>query len=444
MAFVYGLIGLGIIVFIHETGHFLAARLCKVKVESFSIGMGPVIFHKTVKGTDYRLSLIPLGGYCGMKGEKAFQEALDANQSEITAPPDSFYGTHPLKRMFIAFCGPFANIIFAVFAYTLISIIGYNYYTTGNRIVLSTEMFPEKHSPAAEGGLKSGDTIISIDGQKINYFSDISSFAATHPDEDLSVCVERDGKEEIFKIHTDMDKSTGMGFIGITSWIDLEIKDVTKGSPAENAGIKPDDLITHIDGIKVNNTVELKKHLEGKETAVFTIIRNGSSFNSERTADKDNSFGFNFKYIEVKEGADSLIGALNSGIKETWENLTVSLKSIVLLFKGIDFSKAVSGPVRITKMLGDTAKQGFSAGVSIGFVSVLNFLAIISISLFIMNLLPIPVLDGGLILFALAEFIRRKQIHPKVIYYMQFAGIFLLVLLFGIALYGDLRFLVEK
>ena len=103
LTILYGILGLGLIVLIHETGHLIAARICGVKVEAFSVGMGPILLHKTIKDTDYRLSLIPLGGYCEMKGEKAFSEALDSNAKEITGEPDSLYGVHPLKRAFIAF-----------------------------------------------------------------------------------------------------------------------------------------------------------------------------------------------------------------------------------------------------------------------------------------------------------------------------------------------------
>ncbi|HZK19888.1 MAG TPA: site-2 protease family protein, partial [Treponemataceae bacterium] len=110
MIIIYGLIGLGIIIFIHELGHFVAARLSGVKVETFSIGMGPVLLRKKIGATEYRLSLFPLGGYCGMKGEKAFQEALENELDSIKKEKDSFYGVHPLKRIFIAFAGPCTNL----------------------------------------------------------------------------------------------------------------------------------------------------------------------------------------------------------------------------------------------------------------------------------------------------------------------------------------------
>ena len=131
MSILWGIIGLGFLVFFHETGHFIAARIFGVKVNAFSIGMGPVLLHKTIKGTDYRISLIPLGGYCSMNGEKDFQKAIEENLETIPAEKDSFYGIHPLKRLLIAFAGPFANYLFSFLAFTVIALIGYTYYSAG-------------------------------------------------------------------------------------------------------------------------------------------------------------------------------------------------------------------------------------------------------------------------------------------------------------------------
>ena len=205
LTILYGILGLGLIVLIHETGHLIAARMCGVKVEAFSVGMGPILLHKTIKNTDYRLSLIPLGGYCEMKGEKAFSEALESNAKEITGESDSLYGVYPLKRAFIAFMGPFFNVIFAFFAFIIISAIGYNYYSTPSKIILANEVYPDFSSPAAEAGLKTGDTIYQIDEEPIINFADISSYVSLHPDEELVFKVLRDNKDLSFVVKTELD-----------------------------------------------------------------------------------------------------------------------------------------------------------------------------------------------------------------------------------------------
>ena len=130
-----GIIALGLVVIIHELGHFIAARLCGVEVETFSIGWGPVLFKKKVGTTEYRLSALPLGGYCGMKGEHAFTEALQQNLDSIPKEQNSYYGVHPFKRMIIAFSGPLANLCFAVLVLACVSAVGSSYESYANRIV---------------------------------------------------------------------------------------------------------------------------------------------------------------------------------------------------------------------------------------------------------------------------------------------------------------------
>ncbi len=442
MTFVYGIIGLGVIVLVHEFGHFIAARMTGVTVEAFSVGMGPVLLHKNVKGVDLRLSLLPIGGYCAMKGENAFQEALDSGAKEINGEPDSFYGVSPLKRAFIAFNGPFFNVIFAYIAFVIISAIGYSYYTTGNRVIIANEVYPEMESVAGKAGLKTGDYIISIDRHDTPDFSEISQYVSLHADEDIVLHVNRDGEMIDIPVHTLLDTSTGAGKIGIVNWVDTIIETVDPGSSADIAGIQPGDSITAVDGTSVRNTIDLSLAITGKHTFTFTVERDGQLYSSVlNMQSEDDDLGLTFHVNHVHTKRYSFFGALWQGVLETGNMIGLTFKSIGLLFKGVDLSSAVSGPVRITKMLGDTAIEGFTASFSTGVITVLNFLALISISLFIMNLLPIPVLDGGLLLFALIEAVTKKKLHPKFLYYIQFVGIAFIFVLFGIALFSDIRYL---
>jgi len=155
------------------------------------------------------------------------------------------------------------------------------------------------------------------------------------------------------------------------------------------------------------------------------------------------TLGITFYTEKVKSKTYSFFPAIINGFVEAGKTTALTFKSLGLLFQGVDLTKAVSGPLRITVMLGDTAKAGFSAGFSTGIVTVFNFLAIISISLFIMNLLPIPILDGGLILFALIEAITKKQISPRIQYYVQFIGVGLILVLFVFAMFGDISYIIN-
>ncbi len=369
MKWLYGILCLFFLILFHEFGHFLAAKLFGVKVESFSVGFGPILLHRTIKGTDYRLSLIPLGGYCGMKGENDFREAMEKNLKEVNGEPDSLYGVHPIKRAAIGFAGPFFNFIFAIFCFSLINGIGYNYYTYSNKIILADELYENSCTAARDAGLLTGDEIIRINGKEILDFSQIIEEVSVRPAENINVTVLRDNKELTFTVHTQMDKETGTGKIGVAA--------------------------------DTNSLLE------------------------QSTPD------YNF------------FQSIGHGFLDTFEYIGLTFKSIAILFKGVDLKNAVGGPARITEMLGSTAQEGFSAGFKIGFISLSQLMAVISISLFIMNLLPIPVLDGGLILVALIETISRKKVPPKVQYRIQFIGFAFIAILFIIGLIGDINYFIS-
>ncbi len=367
MKWLYGILCLFFLIIFHEFGHFLAAKLFGVKVESFSVGFGPILLHRTVRGTDYRLSLIPLGGYCGMKGEKDFQRAIDEKLPAIDAEPDSLYGIHPFKRALIGFAGPFFNFIFAVIACSLINGIGYTYYTYSNRILINENV---TSSVAKDAGILSGDEIIAINGKKIEDFSDLIEQVSVHPDEDIKIKVLRNGDELEFVVHTELDKSSGTGKIGVAA----------------------------------DSSEVLKK--------------------------ESPKYGF--------------FGSIGHGFLDAVNDTALTIKSIGILFKGVDMDNAVSGPARVTEMLGSTVKNGFAEGIRVGFVSLFSLMSIISISLFIMNLLPIPILDGGLILIALIEIIIRRKINPRVQYYVQFIGLAFIIFIFIIGVKGDILFFINR
>jgi RIP metalloprotease rseP len=444
-----GLIILSIMVFIHELGHFIAAKLCGVVVESFSIGWGPVLFKKKKGDTEYRISAIPMGGYCGMKGEKAFQQAIEENLSAIPKKEGELYGVHPFKRIIIAFAGPFANYISAVLALAIVSAIGSSYYTSSNKIAPVYYYNEADDSPAREADLRMGDVILSINGEKTETFADIVRLIVPEAKEEVTLEIERDGQILTKKLRPKLDPKTGAGIIGFYSFIPLEIDGVKPSSSAELAGLKKGDLITEVNGIEVANTIDLNRALGGisEKTAELGVLRDGNEITKTVNLIRTESgidLGLNIKSIKVETPGTGFFKSIVNGFVLTHKAFVLTFKSLGLLFKGVDFRQAVSGPVRITHMLGDVAAQGFKAGFLIGLSDILNFVSIISISLFIMNLLPIPILDGGLILFAFIEFIFRRQIHPKVLYYVQFIGIAFIGIVFIFALWGDIGYFLGR
>ena len=367
MKYVIGLLCLNFIVFFHELGNFIFAKIFGVKVLSFSIGMGPVILHKTIKGVDYRISLLPIGGYCAMEGEKDFQKALEDNLSSVSKNPESLYGVHPLKRAMIAFAGPFFNFILAVMAFTVISMVGYTYYTTSNKIIIPDTSI---ESPAREAGLLTGDKIIKINDAEIKTFLDIQQEVIIRPKEELDITVDRDGTILNFKVTTLINKDQGNGVLGIMA--DLN------------------------------------------------------------------------EQLELEAPTYSFFPAIGHGIIETGKTISMTFKTLGILFKGVNITNVVSGPARITSFLGESVESGFAANFRAGLYSIMELCALISISLGIMNLLPIPIFDGGLILIAFIEFIVKKEIPPKVQVKIQTVGIVIIALLICLSVSSDLFYFISK
>ena len=447
--FLIGLPVLGIVVFIHELGHFIAAKLCGVSVESFSIGWGPVLLHKKFGTTDYRLSAIPIGGYCGMKGEHAFREAYEKKLSSVPKEEGSLFAAHPFKRMLIAFAGPFANLLLAAAALAMISGLGRTYYTTDNRIVPVYRLDPSDESPARAAGLQIGDRILQINGEKTANFADIQQIIALHPEESLTMMIERGGEQLSTTIRPSLNKKTGAGQVGIYRYVPLEIASVRKDSAADLAGIKAGDRLTGIDGTALDNQMALIYFFRDytQKTALFELIRDGEQIelpvNLVRTENGSVDLGLNWAYITVTEKGTGFIASLRQGIVQTGELTAVTLKSLGLLFKGVSMTDAVAGPVRISSMIGSLAADGFSENVQAGLVNIAEIVAVICVSLFLMNLLPIPILDGGLIFNAFIECIVRRQIPPRVLYYLQFVGFAFIAVLFFFALWADILYIMK-
>jgi regulator of sigma E protease len=446
---VLGLLGLGVVVFVHELGHFLAARLLGIDVEAFSIGWGKPILKKKIRGVEYRLGMFPLGGYCKMRGDNEFQEAWENRQKEVTPVKGTFFGVSPFRRVAVSFAGPFFNLVFAVLVLSVIWGIGFEVNTLGNRIVLASDIYPDQRYPADEAGLESGDRIIGINGKKTAYYHEIQENIAVNPEKNLSLTVDRDGKLLNLTVRPNLDKSSGAGKIGVYFWTDPVIDTVAGGSPGAAAGLEPGDRILRVNGEAIRHNADLIKILEKAPPSLFLDYERGGRegnavvlplYSENGAAD----LGITYGYIRYRTPVLSPPAALAKGAAESWKTLVVSLRSLGLLFRGIDLTRAVSGPVRITYMVGDIAAEGFGQSFGAGLRSMADFLALISIALCVMNLLPLPVLDGGMIVLFIIEAVKRKPLNPRAISVFQAVGT---VLIFGImlfAVFGDILYLTRR
>lgn len=435
-----GLVALGVVVTVHELGHFIAARLFGVCVETFSIGWGPVLFRRKFGSTEFRISALPLGGYCGMKGENEFRQAIENNQDSMPRDEDSFYGTHPLKRMAIAFAGPLFNLLFSVLVFAVVGAIGYGYTTYENRIVPAASYTQTAPGPAESAGLTEGDRIVSLDGKDISTFADIQQFVGANPDRDIHVEYLRDGVSRTTVIRPFLDRKTGTGKIGVYPYVPLVVSSIVEGSAAETSGIKGGDVVTAVDGAEVLHYMQFSKLLESRpEQVVLTVLRGDIELRIPVVLlyreDGSVETGMRWKAVDMTVGGTGLVDSVLHGITETARTLSLTVKSIGLLFRGVDLTEAVSGPLRITMMIGEVAKSSLTG--------VAELLAIICVSLFLMNLLPIPILDGGTVLFGLIELLKGKPLKPKTLYYIQFIGIGFILFVFVFALFGDIKYLAR-
>ncbi|MDR2784444.1 MAG: site-2 protease family protein [Treponema sp.] len=446
---ILGLAGLGVVVFVHELGHFLAARLVGIDVEAFSIGWGKPILKKKAGTVEYRIGMFPIGGYCKMRGENEFQEAFEKKQKEIPRLKGTYYGTGPLRRIVVSFAGPLFNLIFAVLVYSVIWGIGFEITTLENRVVLASDINPEEKHPADEAGLRSGDRIIRIDGREIANYHDIQEVIAPNAEKNMAITVERDGKTEELQVRPRLDKSTGAGKIGVYFWTEPVVAEVAAESPASIAGLRKGDRILRINGREFPYSVAMLKILRDSPAVLhLEYERSGAIHDADIVLTYTNGtprdIGVSYETIRYRTPPYSPPEALIKGVVETWKTFVISLRSLALLFRGIDLTQAVSGPVRITYMVGDVAAEGFGQSFGAGISSMINFLSLISIALCVMNLLPLPVLDGGMILLFVVEAVKGHPLRPKTIYTFQTVGVVLIAGLMLFAVFGDILFLVRR
>ena len=448
---IIGLFGLGIVVFFHELGHFLAARAVGINVEAFSIGWGKPILKKKIGKVEYRLGMFPVGGYCKMQGETDYKEAWEKMRSGEEKEKSSYLGASPAARILVSLGGPLFNLVFAVILLSFLWGAGFEIHTFENRIVLASDV-DGQINPADTAGLRTGDYIIDINGKKISYYHEIQENIALNPNKTLPVTIDRDGRIMNLQITPYLDKSSGMGKIGVYYYARPVIASVTEDSAAQKAGLLPGDLIISVNDVPLQNTIDLMKVMKDKTSELFLAYERRESpievyrgmAQIDMEALHDGEIGFSWETITYRTPDLSFPAAIVKGIQESYKTLYVSVASLKLLFMGIDLTQAVSGPVRITYMMGDVATQGFGQSFGTGLRSIVNFIALISIALCVMNMLPLPILDGGMIILFLVEMIRRKPIPPKAVEIFQACGMAIIFGLMVLALFGDILFFIRK
>ena len=451
MTWVVGIIGLGIMVFIHELGHFVAAKLSGVEVEVFSLGWGPRLVGFTSRGTSYQISWFPIGGYCKMKGElvpSLAGGAANARGAPGAGQPaqGSFLAAGPWRRILIAAFGPVFNLAFAVLVFAVIWWAGFSVPSPDNRVILATDYTLDSSArqlPAAAAGLKTGDRITAIDGVPVEKFQDVLEMVTVAPGKALRMTIQpAGGVSRTLSITPQLDKNTGAGRIGIYAWVDPLVEKVLPGSAAAIAGLRQGDRILEAGDRPVRNSMDLEQALVDRPAKLRVKYNRGGEVSAATLVftydDKGAAnLGLQFALALFKSPRLGLVGALSKSLDETWSTAALTVKGIGLLFKGVKLRNAVAGPLGITYAIGTAAASGFAVGVGAGFVTFFRLLAFLSVVLFLMNLLPIPAMDGGQIILYLVEAGRGRAVSARLIWRLQIVGFSLLVLVFVFSSIND-------
>lgn len=413
-----------VIVVFHELGHFLLAKKNGIEVTEFSLGMGPRLL-STVKGnTRYSLKLFPIGGSCMMVGEDGEEDG-----------PGSFGHASVWGRMSVVAAGPIFNFILAfVFALVITSVMGYD-----PPKVLSVE----ENSPAEEAGLQVGDIITSFQGKPISIGRDISLYESLYgmQQDQIKMTVKRDGKKIDLNFKAASEKKYMLGFSYVPDG-EPEITEVFVDGAMMKAGVLAGDVITAVDGTKVSTGEELQTYLGehplGENAVTITVSRDGKEkeFTVQPTVRTQVSTGFVYNLYREKT---NFFGVLKYSAVEVRYWISSTIDSLGLLIKGTFRVNDLSGPVGIVDAIGSSVEEAKSEGTVVMWMQMFYWAILLSANLGVMNLLPLPALDGGRLVFLLIEAVTKKKVNPNIEGMIHFAGFVLLMALMVFVFMNDIK-----
>ena len=413
-----------VIVVFHELGHFLLAKKNGIEVTEFSLGMGPRLL-STVKGnTRYSLKLFPVGGSCMMVGEDGEEDG-----------PGSFGHASVWGRISVVAAGPIFNFILAfVFALVITSVMGYD-----PPKVLSVE----ENSPAEEAGLQVGDIITSFQGKPISIGRDISLYESLYgmQQDQIKMTVKRDGKKIDLNFKAASEKKYMLGFSYVPDG-EPEITEVFVDGAMMKAGVLAGDVITAVDGTKVSTGEELQTYLGehplGENAVTITVSRDGKEkeFTVQPTVRTQVSTGFVYNLYREKT---NFFGVLKYSAVEVRYWISSTIDSLGLLIKGTFRVNDLSGPVGIVDAIGSSVEEAKSEGTVVMWMQMFYWAILLSANLGVMNLLPLPALDGGRLVFLLIEAVTKKKVNPNIEGMIHFAGFVLLMALMVFVFMNDIK-----
>jgi regulator of sigma E protease len=437
------ILAIAILISVHEYGHFWVARKLNVKVLRFSIGFGKTLFKYTGKkdNTEFVIAALPLGGYVKMLGE-GDEEGEDVKPEELHR---AFNQQNVYKRFAIVFAGPFVNFIFAILAFFLMYIIGIQ----GVKPVLGVM---DKDSIAWQSGFRQGDLVTQVDGYNINTFGDmyeeLMPFFMDRDDVLVQVNNNQDLHLKLNLVPLSVEASQMHETIGFEldlPEIEAVIGKVFPDTPAQHSGMMVDDKIISINGQEITDWLGLVSYVKArpKQKMHVVLLRNKEIRNIDlvsssglRNGKQVGLLGIGNKYKAILSDSMLVVNrypvfeALYKGVEKTWSMSLLTLKMFYKMLMGEASLKNISGPITIAEVAGNSFQQGIEY--------FLRFLGIVSLSLGIINLLPIPVLDGGHLMFYMIEMIKGKPVSEVTREFSLKIGVGLLMLLMSLAIFNDI------
>ncbi len=416
---------LGFMILIHEFGHYAVAKWLGVRVEQFAIGFGKRLIGFRKGETDYRINAIPLGGYVKMSGENPMDQRSD--------DPREFMNHSRWHRFLIAIAGPTMNILLAIVLLTTVYMVHYEYPAVYDEAPVIGWVL--KDTAAAKAGFEVGDRITRIDDVQNPNWEQVELKEALSPGQPLSVEINRDGKT---LDKTIVPEATGVDQIGYAGWAPKEsivtITDLVSGMPAEKAGLKEGDRIIAMDGKPVPALaamVETLKVTKDKPISI-TVLRDGQqkTFTVQPVlSDKWYRIGIGSMQMKVK--TLPFAEAMKLSLHENRQNALLILELVKKMAQRKISMRSIEGPIRIGQAAGEAARRK-------GWTPLMSLTAAISLNLGIFNLLPIPILDGGVILFLAIEGLMRRDISMNIKERVYQAAFVFLVLFAVMVIYNDL------
>jgi regulator of sigma E protease len=415
---------LGVLVFVHELGHFLVARWYGVRVMTFSLGFGPKIVKFTRGGTEYCVSVIPLGGYVKMAGEHV--------QDEHTGAPDEFLSKSKWIRFQVYIAGPAMNIALALLVSFVVLSQGAEEpaYLKARPVIASVDA----DGPAAAAGLRAGDLVLSVGGRRVLTWEAYEIELVTRAGRELVLEVERAGQTLDVRVTPVAVGRFEVGDLGVMPIVRPRVTQVGPGTPAERAGLQADDVILAVAGERGVGAERITEKIRASAHVPIAILVERAGAEREMSVVPEGDAGSARIGIgmsaEMRRFDPTLAEAMTLSFEHNWENSKMIGRTLRGLVTADTPVRQLMGPVAIAEMSGMAAARGWEA--------LFGLMAMISLNLGLLNLMPIPVLDGGQIAILLIEGVARRNLSIRVKERIFLAGAALIVLLMVTVFYNDI------